>query len=588
MKEHDDEITGKAYDTNLIRRLFGYLRPYRFKVSIAVMLLILHGFLELVAPWLLKIAIDQDIAQKDINGLTIIAGIILAVLIVQFFVEYTQYLLTQWIGQHIMFDMRTRIFAHIQKLPLSYFDRNPVGRLVTRTMNDVESLNNLLSNGVVTIIGDIFVLFGIVVAMLLLNWQLALVTFTVLPVIIVVTFLFRIKVRKSFRKIRVRLARINSYLRENIAGMAVVQVFNRESKNRKKFSELGRDHLNAHLQTISYFAVFFPTIEILRSIALALILWYGGLHVFSDVLTIGVMVAFIQYLQRFFHPIRDLAEKYNILQQAMASSERIFSLLDTPEQAVQPSSPGQLPPPRGEINFQNVWFAYNPDEFVLKDLNLDIQSGEKVAIVGSTGAGKTSLVHLIMRLYEPTRGRIQLDGTDIRHANLYDLRRRIGLVQQDVFIFSGSVAFNIGLGHSGITRERIVEAAQNVNAHGFISALDDGYDHILTERGSNLSVGQKQLLAFARVLAFNPEILILDEATSSVDTETELLIRDAINKVLANRTSLIIAHRLSTIRNVDRILVLHKGEIREMGTHRELLEKKGIYYRLYELQFNTR
>ncbi|MBN1998177.1 ATP-binding cassette domain-containing protein, partial [candidate division KSB1 bacterium] len=456
MNEYDDEITGKAYDARLIRRLFHYLRPYRFKVIIAALLLILHGLSELIAPWLLKIGIDRYIAQKDMHGLTVIAGVIFAVLVAQFFVEYTQYLLTQWIGQHIMYDMRTQIFAHLQKLPLSFFDHNPVGRLVTRTMNDVESLNNLLSNGVVTIIGDIFVLVGIVLAMLLLNWQLALVTLIVLPFIIAITFIFRFKVRKSFRKIRIRLARINSNLRENISGMAVVQVFNREAKNIHKFSELNKDHLNAHLQTIRYFAVFFPTVEILRSVALALILWYGGLQVFSGVLTIGVMVAFIQYLQRFFHPIRDLAEKYNILQQAMASSERIFNLLDTPEQIIQPPNSVQLAPPRGEINFKNVWFAYNEGEYVLRDINLQIKSGEKVAIVGSTGAGKTSLVHLIMRMYEPTRGIIQLDGTDIQTVNLYDLRRRIGLVQQDVFIFSGSVAYNIGLGHPEITQERIL------------------------------------------------------------------------------------------------------------------------------------
>lgn len=585
MNYHEEEILGRAYDNRLMKRLLRYLRPYRFKVAVAVMLLLLFAAGELVGPYLLKTAIDQYISNNHLAGLTLIAAIYLAILILQYAVNFAQNYLTQWIGQKVMYDLRMEIFTHLQKLPLSFFDKNPTGRLVTRTTNDVETLNEMLSSGVVTIFGDVFVLIGIIIAMLHLNWQLALITFVVLPLIFYATFLFRKKVRESYRDIRLRIAKINSFLQENISGMATVQSFNREKKNFDRFNRLNADHLESHLQTIFYYAVFFPAVEIISAISLALILWYGGANVLSGTLSLGVIVAFIQYAERFFYPIRDLAEKYNILQSAMASSERIFKLLDSPEQLVAPREPLQLPPAKGEIEFRDVSFTYNGTDLVLKNVSFKVKPGEKVAIVGATGAGKTTIINLMTRMYEATSGAIYLDGVDISKIDLHDLRRRIGLVLQDVFIFTGTIQDNIQLGNADITMDQVIAAAKHVNAHAFISQLPNSYQHPLNERGSNLSVGQKQLLSFARALAFNPEILILDEATSSVDTETELLIREAINKLMAQRTSLIIAHRLSTIENVDWILVLHKGEIRETGTHAELIAAKGVYYRLYQLQF---
>ncbi|MBN1541815.1 ABC transporter ATP-binding protein, partial [candidate division KSB1 bacterium] len=484
-----------------------------------------------------------------------------------------------------MYDIRIRIFSHLQELPLSFFDRNPVGRLVTRATNDVETLNTLLSSGVVSIFGDVFVLIGIIAVMLKLNWQLALLTFTILPLIVYATSLFRVRVRDSYRKVRTRIARINSYLQENIVGMSVVQIFNRQERNHQHFDRLNASHLRAYLQTIKYYAIFYPVIELLGAVSLALILWYGGLKTLQGALTLGVVVAFIQYTERFFHPIRDLSEKYNILQSAMASSERIFKLLDESPQIRMPENPLTLGAIRGEIEFRNVSFSYNGTDWVLNNLCFTIQPGEKVAIVGATGAGKTSIISLISRMYEPTQGEILIDGIDIRRLEIDDLRRAIRLVSQNIFIFSGTVDYNIRLADETIQPERVEKAARDVNAHLFIARMKDGYQSELLENGSNLSVGQKQLLSFARALVFDPRILILDEATSSVDTETEFLIRDAINKLMDGRTSLIIAHRLSTIQSVDRIIVLHKGKIREIGKHEELLAKRGIYHRLYQLQY---
>jgi ATP-binding cassette, subfamily B, multidrug efflux pump len=582
---HEEETLGKAYDTRLMKRLLHYLAPYRFRVVWAIILLLLFAVGELLGPYLVKVAIDSKMAQHDIRGLAWIVGLFLIVNVLQFFIGYAQKYVTGWIGQSVMYDLRIKIFSHIQRLPLSFFDHNPVGRLVTRTTNDVESLNNMLSAGVVTIFGDVFVLLGIIVTMLIMNWRLALVIFTVIPFIFYASFLFRIKVRESFRLVRTRLARINSYLQENISGMATVQIFNREKKNYDTFCQLGQGYLQANLQTIFYFALFFPTVELLSSISLALIVWYGGGQVLIGHMTLGIVAAFIQYGQRFFNPIRDLSEKYNIMQSTMAASERIFKLLDAEEQIILPADAVKLKPAHGAIEFDHVWFAYKDQEYVLKDVSFKIKPGEKVAVVGATGAGKTTLIHLITRMYEPSQGTIRLDGADIQKVNVYELRRRIGLVLQDSFIFSGTIHDNISLGNDDIPHQNIVKAAQNVNAHHFITRLKGQYEYVLMERGNNLSVGQKQLLSFARALAFNPPILILDEATSSVDTGTEMLIRDAIHKLMVQRTSLIIAHRLSTIRDVDWILVLHKGEIREVGTHKELMKKRGVYYRLYQLQF---
>ncbi len=585
MNFHEEEILGKAYDSQLMKRLLRFLHPYRSRVTLAVGLLLVAAATQLVGPFLTKIAIDRYIAHGNLHGLKLVAIIYFLVLGVEYFISFVHQYLTAWIGQNVMFDIRAKIFTHLQKLPLSFFDRNPVGRLVTRTTNDVETLNNMLSSGVVAIFGDVFVLLGIIIVMINLNWQLALLTFTVLPLIIYASFLFRKKVRESYRKIRLRIARINSYLQENISGMTTVQIFNREQKNFERFTELNDSYKEAHLETIRYYAIFFPAIEIISSLALALILWYGGIKIIDHTLTLGIVVAFVQYSERFFQPIRDLSDKYNIMQAAMASSERIFKLLDAPEQIMIPDNYLPLPPAKGEIEFKNVTFSYNGTDNVLKDVSFKINPGEKVAVVGATGAGKTSLISLVTRMYEPTQGKILIDGVDTSRLKVEALRQRIGVVLQDVFIFSGNIEENIRLGNQDISFEQVVEAAKNANAHKFIEKLSHNYQHKLSERGSNLSVGQKQLLSFARALAFNPEILILDEATSSIDTETEHLISDAINKLMEFRTSLIIAHRLSTIQHADWILVLHKGEIREKGTHQQLLKQGGIYHRLYQLQF---
>ncbi len=587
MKNQEEEITGKAYDSRLMKRLLKFLYPYKLQLVFAVLSLLIFAFCELLGPYLIKIAIDREIADKDLKGLSLLSLLYLAMTVIQFIVNYVNQYLTQWLGQNVMYDIRTKIFSHVQKLPLSFFDKTPVGRLVTRMTNDVETLNEMLSSGVVSIFGDLAVLVGIIIIMLNLNWKLALVTFAIVPFIFYASFLFRVRVRESFRKIRIRIALINSFIQENISGMSVVQLFSREKKNYGNFDILNKNHLDAHLETIRYFAVFFPTIEILSSIALALILWYGGLRIYDNALTIGILVAFIQYAQRFFQPIRDLSDKYNIMQAAMASSERIFQLLDTPEQRDSLEKAVHLPKINGKIEFKNITFSYNNEDSVLKDVSFTVDPGEKIAIVGATGSGKTTLISLISRMYELSRGSILIDDININNMTTHDLRKKVGLVQQDNFIFSGSILDNIRLGDNNISYDKVLSAAKNVNAHRFISKLPDEYNYKLYERGSNISVGQKQLISFARALAYDPDILIMDEATSSVDTETELLIRDAITKLMTGRTSIIIAHRLSTIQNVDKIIVLHKGVIREIGTHSELLKKRGIYYRLYRLQFKN-
>jgi len=582
---HEEEILGKAYDSRLMKRLLAYLAPYRLHVVMAVVLLLGVSFLQLVGPYLTKVAIDRYIRVGDLRGLSVIALIFLGVIVLEFFMDYAHTYIAQWVGQKVMYDLRVQIFGHVQNLSVAFFDRNPVGRLITRITTDVETLNEMFTSGVVAIFGDVFTLLGIVIVLLKMNWKLALVTFSVMPLLFYATFLFRIKVRQTYRDIRVRIARLNAFLQENIVGMAVVQLFNREKRNFENFDRLNKDHLEAYIKTIFYYAVFYPAVEIISAVALALIIWYGGSRVLAGTLTFGALVAFIQYARRFFQPISDLSEKYNIMQSAMASSERVFKLLDEKPAVLSSPNPRRLTTLRGEIEFRNVWFAYNGEDYVLKDISFVAEPGEKVALVGATGAGKTSIVSLLMRFYEPQRGAIHLDDIDIREVDVGDLRRQMALVLQDVFIFDGTVTDNIRLGNTDIPVERVIQAAKDANAHDFIMKLPKGYDTEVKERGSLLSVGQKQLLSFARALAFDPRILILDEATSSVDTETELLIQAALERLMKGRTSIIIAHRLSTIQNADKIIVLHKGQIREVGTHQELLSKGGIYYRLYQLQY---
>ncbi|MFQ5632476.1 MAG: ABC transporter ATP-binding protein, partial [bacterium] len=493
-------------------------------------------------------------------------------------------------------DLRRKIFSHLQHLPLSFFNRNPVGKIMTRVTTDVEALNQLFTSGMVAIFGDILMLFGIIGIMLYMNWKLTLVTMAVLPFLFAVTIAFKVKVRSAFRTIRAKIAKINAYLQENISGMTVVQLFNREAKNYDEFDYLNRDHLDAFLKTIFYFAIFYPLVNILGALSTALVIWYGGLKILAGELTFGALVAFIQYAIMFYRPISDLSEKFNILQAAMAASERIFGILDEkPEVGYASEKPVMdlLEEPRsetlqGKIAFSNVWFAYKDEDWVLKDVSFTIAPGEKIAIVGATGAGKTTIINLLGRFYNIQRGNIQFDGNDIRDYDLQTLRRNIGIVLQDVFMFAGSVADNIRLGNNNISDEKIRQAAKDVNALSFIEKLPNGFDENLIERGATLSVGQRQLLAFARALAFDPAILILDEATSNIDTETEMLIQSALARLMENRTSIIIAHRLSTIQHVDRIIVMHHGEIREVGTHQELLVSGGIYSRLHELQFARR
>ncbi|MQY70175.1 MAG: ATP-binding cassette domain-containing protein [Firmicutes bacterium] len=583
----EEEVLGKAYDSRLMRRLIRYLAPYKLYVAVSIILLLFISVLQLAGPYLTKIAIDRYIATQDISGLSRIALIFLAILVVAFFLRYLQIYIMQFVGQRVMFDMRMELFSHLQEMSLSFFDKNPVGRLITRLTNDVEVLNEMLTSGIIAIFGDIFSLIGIVIVMLWLDFKLALVSFVVLPLLIYATVLFRQKARESYRAIRTRIARINAFLQESIVGMPIIQIFNREKKNLGKFEGLNHRYLEACLRSVFYHAAFHPSVEIIGSLAVALIIWYGGGQILKGALTFGALVAFIQYVNRFYHPIRDLSEKYNIMQSAMASSERIFKLLDTPVEIKDPELPLPIEGIRGEIEFKNVWFAYNGRDYVLRDISFRVRAGEKVAIVGATGGGKTSIISLLARFYDPQKGKILIDEIDIRNFRQKELRRYLGIVQQDVFLFSGTIENNIKLGENKINFQQVKESASYVNADKFIKKLPHGYQEDVRERGSLLSVGQKQLLAFARALAFDPRILVLDEATSSVDTETEMLIQDASAKLLQHRTSIVIAHRLSTIKDVDRIIVIHKGRVKEVGTHQELLQKKGIYYRLYQLQYQA-
>jgi ATP-binding cassette subfamily B protein len=636
----EEEVLGKAYDSKLMRRLLGYLRPYRGQVVIALAAIVTKAGLDVIGPYLTKTAIDKYLSastrstildrwlsSKPLVGIAELAAIYLAALLLGFVMDFVQTYLMQWTGQKVMFDLRSQIFRHLQKMHVGFFDKNPVGRLVTRVTTDVDALNEMFTAGVVSIFEDVFVLVFIVTIMLRMKWWLALITFAVLPVIFWATMIFRKSVRESYRRIRVAIARINAYLQEHVTGMVVLQLFNREKRAYRSFEKINAQHMEAFKDAILAYSFYYPVVEILSTVAIAAVIWFGGIRVLHGTVTLGILVAFMQYAQRFFRPIQDLSEKYNILQGAMASSERIFKLLDTEPDVVSPAQPVTAEG-RGRIEFDHVWFAYRKLEagdaeqvpallsaagngrgdvptrndsstqsdghpqgdgsgydWVLRDASFVIEPGESVAIVGHTGAGKTTIISLLMRFYDIQRGSIRIDGVDIRQMDLTDLRRRFGVVLQDPFLFTGTIENNIRLGSTWISDAQVSRAAESVNVADFIRTLPHGFQEPVLERGSTLSTGQKQLISFARALAHDPKILVLDEATSSVDTETELRVRDALTHMVEGRTSVIIAHRLSTIQRADKIIVMHKGQVREIGSHQELLATRGIYWKLYQLQY---
>jgi len=662
---HEEEILGKAYDSRLMRRLLIYLRPYRWQVTIAIASIILKSFCDVLGPYLVKVAVDRYLAPaqgttsglwswlspRPLHGIAQISAIYFGLLILTFVFEFLQTYFMQWTGQKVMFDLRSQIFRHLQRMHVAFYDKNPVGRLVTRVTTDVDALNEMFTSGVVSIFEDFFVLIGILGIMLCMNWKLALITFAVLPFIVIATKIFRDKVRDSYRRIRTAIARINSYLQEHVSGMVVLQLFNRERKAYQRFSEINRSHMDAFKDAILAYAFYYPVVDFFSAVAIASVIWFGGqdvmrhiaansvsidfsrqslvsFHLVATAASLGVLIAFTQYAQRFFRPIMDFSEKYNILQSAMAASERIFKLLDTPVDIVSPAVT-RKPEGPGRIEFDHVWFAYremqaessdvesgtarvgtgtlarpteqssagslqrnasaaaidSTPDWVLRDVTFAIEPGETVAVVGHTGAGKTTLISLLLRFYDVQKGAIRIDGVDVKEMDLADLRSRFGVVLQDPFLFTGTIGGNIRLGTDRIQDEHVAKAAEDVNLGDFIRALPKGFQEEVRERGSTLSTGQKQLISFARALAHEPKILILDEATSSVDTETEFKVRDALSRMVEGRTSLIIAHRLSTVQRADKIIVMHKGQLREMGTHQELLAQRGIYFKLYQLQY---
>jgi ATP-binding cassette subfamily B multidrug efflux pump len=634
----EEEVLGKAYDSRLMKRLLGYLRPYKWQVVIALLSIILKAGADVLGPFLTKTAIDKYLSSasahnhsildrflssRPLVGIAQLGVAYLLLLLVSFGLEYTQTYLMQWTGLKVMFDLRSQIFRHLQHMHIGFFDKNPVGRLVTRVTTDVDALNEMFTSGVVAIFEDVFVLAGIVLIMLGMNWWLALITFSVLPLIFWATMVFRKSVRDSYRRIRTAIARINAYLQEHVTGMVVLQLFNREKRAYSSFDRVNAQHMDAYKDAIMAYALYYPVVEVLSSVAIAMVIYFGGYGVLRSAVTIGVLTAFMQYAQRFFRPIQDLSDKYNILQGAMASSERVFKLLDTPVEIISPEQPRQASG-AGRIEFDHVWFAYRQIEtsdekpalldagsnghgkidakaeagfetkaetkaetydWILRDVSFTIEPGETVAIVGHTGAGKTTIISLLMRFYDIQKGAIRIDGVDIRQMELNDLRRRFGVVLQDPFLFTGTIENNIRLGSNWITDQQIETAAENVNVADFVRSLPEGFKAPVLERGSTMSTGQKQLISFARALAHNPKILVLDEATSSVDTETEIRVREALTRMVEGRTSVIIAHRLSTIQRADKIIVMHKGHVREIGSHQQLLAQRGIYWKLYQLQY---
>jgi ATP-binding cassette subfamily B multidrug efflux pump len=617
---HEDDVVGKAYDSRLMGRLLKYLRPYKWQAGISLAAIILKALADILGPYLTKVAIDRymthdamgkstwlgrHLSTSPAAGITEIAMIYIGALCFGYVLEFAQTYLMQWTGQKIMYDMRSQIFRHLQRMHVAFFDRNPVGRLVTRLTSDVDALNEMFTAGVFAIFEDVFVLLGIVVVMLTMSWKLALISFSVLPVILLVTRIFRHSVRDSYRRIRTAIARINAFTQEHVTGMSVVQLFGREQRAFNDFEAVNRTHMLAFKDAIMAYALYYPAVELLSSIAIALVIWIGGRGVLRGTVTIGVLVAFIQYSQRFWRPIQDLSDKYNILQAAMAASERVFRLLDTPAEVTAPPDP--LPSPRaGRIEFRDVWFTYerltpeqlsiisaaSPEdleaigvEWILRGVSFTIEPNETAAIVGHTGAGKTTIISLMMRFYDVQRGQVLIDGIDVRQHDLTALRQHFGVVLQDPFLFTGTIAENIRLGTKSISDADMERAADEVNVLDFIRTLPHGFNEPLRERGAGLSTGQKQLINFARALAHRPRILILDEATSSVDTDTEIRVRSALDRMVTGRTSVVIAHRLSTVQRADTILVMHRGQLREHGPHQQLLGQHGIYWKLYRLQY---
>ncbi len=580
----EESLEDKYYDWPLFKRILGYLRPYRPLVAVSLLLLLGVSLLNLAGPFLTKVAIDDFIQVGQLEGLDRIALIYLAVLVGAFVCQFLQYMTMQYIGQRVMFDLRTQVFAHLHKMSFRFFDRNPVGKMMTRTVNDVEVLNEMLTSGLILVFSDIFTLVGIFIMLAWLDWRLMLVVCTVFPFLYLATHLYRTRARDALRKNRAHITTLNTTLEENLSGMTTVQLFNQENAQYRKFTGINRDKLREDLRSLHYNSIYLPSIDVFSAIGIGLVIWYGGGRFVQNEVQLGVLVAFFQYLQKFFEPIRDMAEKFNIIQTAMASSERIFELLDTPEELPNPERPQPVSRIAGNIEFQNVWFAYNKDDFILKDVSFSLKQGESLAIVGATGSGKSTVVNTLLRFYDIQRGQIRIDDVPLNAMNKQDLRRQMALVQQDVFLFSRNIMDNIRLGNTSLGLEEVESVAQSVHSHHFINNLPFKYDQELIERGNSLSMGQRQLLSFARALAFDPRILILDEATSSVDTETERLIQDAIQELMKDRTSIIIAHRLSTLKSVDKVLVLKHGEVEEFGSRQELLRNKGTYYNLLKLQ----
>jgi ATP-binding cassette subfamily B protein len=596
----EEEILGKAYDAHLMRRLLYYLKPYRGFVILAIVLTIGVSLATTVRPYLTKVAIDNYIVHKDYTGLRNIILLLFGTLLFQGILQYSMTYLTQWIGQKTIYDLRMELFKHLQNLSMRFFDKNPVGRLVTRLTNDIEVLNEMFSSGIVMVFADVFTIAGILVFMFSLSWQLTLISLSVIIPLTYATVIFRRKVRIAYRDVRTLVAKMNSFLQEHVSGILVVKIFNKEKKMQSDFEKINYDHTIANKKSVLYYSVFFPIVELIGAVSVALILWYGGGKVVQNALTIGILISFIQYSEMFFRPIRDLSEKYNIMQTAMASSERIFNLMDKKTFVPDPENPIELKNVRGNIEFKNVYFSYQTanisdsgepmpvdinDEYVLKNISFKINQGERIAFVGATGAGKTSIINLLCRFYDVQKGEILVDGVNIKDVRKEDLRKHISLVLQDIFLFSDTIENNIKLNNEKIPFEQVKDAAEIIGIDGFISRLPNGYQQNVKERGVTLSQGQRQLITFARALVYDPKILILDEATSSVDTHSEILIQNAIEKLMEGRTSIIIAHRLSTIQKCDKIIVMHKGEIRESGTHQQLLELGGIYSKLYQLQY---